>query len=234
MFCKNCGNEMKDGVKFCGRCGNIIDIDSPVPSMPVTTNAQVNKKIFSFKILPKGRSTIFKTIKAFRGAYKADFAVEDNRLLVTETDNYGETVYSVPYFLIKSIEIKEKVSALFLFAYILGGLCALFLLLSEPLTSILVLALICAFIFFFGFKKITFSLLLDDDRKVNIKLMKFSNKQREEKNDFINSVNKKMQVAVNNGDEFKTAGTALTVSDVRNKVSVEEKMRIVESIKNGQ
>lgn len=21
MFCKNCGNEMKDGVKFCGKCG---------------------------------------------------------------------------------------------------------------------------------------------------------------------------------------------------------------------
>ena len=64
--------------------------------------------------------------------------------------------------------------------------------------------------------------------------MKLSNKQREEKNDFINSVNIKMQSAVNNGDVFKTAGTALTVSDVRNKVSVEEKMKTVESIKNGQ
>lgn len=21
MFCKNCGNEIKDGVKFCGKCG---------------------------------------------------------------------------------------------------------------------------------------------------------------------------------------------------------------------
>lgn len=24
MFCKNCGNEMKDGVKFCGKCGTLI------------------------------------------------------------------------------------------------------------------------------------------------------------------------------------------------------------------
>lgn len=25
MFCKNCGNEIKDGVKFCGKCGTTIE-----------------------------------------------------------------------------------------------------------------------------------------------------------------------------------------------------------------
>ena len=25
MFCKNCGNEMKDGAKFCDKCGTTIE-----------------------------------------------------------------------------------------------------------------------------------------------------------------------------------------------------------------
>lgn len=235
MFCKNCGNEIKEGVKFCSKCGNQIDMDSPVQATPVSTDVQTSpKKRFSFKIFAKGRSTIFNTIKAFRGAYKADFSVEDNRLLVTETDNYGETVYSVPYYLIKRFEIKETISALLLFAYIFGGICGLSLLVTgtEVFTGILVLALICAFIYFYGFKKITFYLLLDDDRKVKIRLMKISKKQNEEKRDFINLVNQKITNSVNNGDVFETVGTALTVGDIRNKVNVEEKKKLVESIKN--
>lgn len=235
MFCKNCGNEIKDGAKFCGKCGNQIDMDSPVQATPVSTDVQTSpKKRFSFKIFAKGRSTIFKTIKTFRGAYTADFVVEDNRLLVTETDNYGETVYSIPYYLIKKFEIKETISALFLFAYIFCGICGLSLLVTgtEVFIGILVLALICAFIYFYGFKKITFSLLLDDDRKVKIRLMKISKKQNEEKSDFINLVNQKITNSVNNGDVFETVGTALTVGDIRNKVNVEEKKKLVESIKN--
>lgn len=235
MFCKNCGSEIKNGAKFCDKCGNQIDMDSPVPSTPVTTDVQAAKKRFTFKIPSKGRSTIFKTIKAFRGAYKADFSVEDNRLLVTETDNYGETVYSVPYYLIKRFEIKETISALLLFAYIFCGICGLALLVAgtEVFTGILVLALICAFMYFLGLKKITFFLLLDDDRKVKIRLMKISKKQNDEKSNFINLLNLKIKNAVNNGDVFETAGTALTVGDIRNKVSTEEKKALVESIKNG-
>lgn len=236
MFCKNCGNEIKDGVKFCSACGKQTDTDSPVQATPDSTDVQAAKKRFTFKIFSKGRSTIFKTIKTFRGAYTADFAVEDNRLLVTETDNYGETVYSVPYYLIKKFEIKETISALFLFTYIFCGICGLALLVSgtEAFIGILVLALICAFIYLFGFKKITFSLLLDDNRKVKIRLMKISKKQNDEKNDFINLVNLKINNAVNNGDVFETETTALTVGDIRNKVSAEEKKAVVESIKNKQ
>lgn len=28
MFCKNCGNEIKDGVKFCGKCGALQDVST--------------------------------------------------------------------------------------------------------------------------------------------------------------------------------------------------------------
>lgn len=27
MFCKNCGNEIKDGVKFCDKCGTKVKIN---------------------------------------------------------------------------------------------------------------------------------------------------------------------------------------------------------------
>lgn len=34
MFCKNCGNEIKDGVKFCSKCGTeqVIHTDFPEKS----------------------------------------------------------------------------------------------------------------------------------------------------------------------------------------------------------
>lgn len=234
MFCKNCGNEIKDGVKFCSKCGNQIGGGEPAKSTPISKDVYAAKNKFSFKIFAKGRSTILKTIKQFKGAYTADFIVEDNRLLITEMDNYGETVYSIPYYLIKKFEIKEKISALFLFTYILCGLCGLFLLVTgdEALIGVLVLALICAFIYFFGFKKITFYLLLNDDKKVKIRLMNISKKKSKEKSDFINLVDEKIKKAVNNGDAFKTASTTLTIGDIRNKANLEEKKQLVESIKN--
>ena len=40
MFCKNCGNEMKDGVKFCGKCGTSIENDDSEQQNVSTSNDQ--------------------------------------------------------------------------------------------------------------------------------------------------------------------------------------------------
>ena len=34
MFCSKCGNEVKDGQKFCGRCGEPVDTGNPVDATP--------------------------------------------------------------------------------------------------------------------------------------------------------------------------------------------------------
>lgn len=91
MFCKSCGNELKEGAKVCDKCGARLTPSAGNISGAAAGNSNA-AKTFSFKIHAKGRSSIFNTIKQFRGAYKADFTVEDNRLLIDETDNYGETV----------------------------------------------------------------------------------------------------------------------------------------------
>lgn len=140
MFCKSCGNELKEGAKVCDKCGARLTPSAGNISGAAAGNSNA-AKTFSFKIHAKGRSSIFNTIKQFRGAYKADFTVEDNRLLIDETDNYGETVSSVPYYLIKEFSLKESISPMLIFTYLICALVAIALLATstEILTGILVL-----------------------------------------------------------------------------------------------
>lgn len=43
MFCKNCGNEVRDGVEFCGKCGtklgSVLEIKETVSSDNISNNA---------------------------------------------------------------------------------------------------------------------------------------------------------------------------------------------------
>ena len=222
MFCKSCGNELKEGAKVCDKCGARLTPSAGNISGAAAGNSNA-AKTFSFKIHAKGRSSIFNTIKQFRGAYKADFTVEDNRLLIDETDNYGETVSSVQYYLIKLI-----------FTYLICALVAIALLATgtEILTGILVLIVLVLFMIFLGFKNARFLLTLNDNQKIKIKMSKISKKKKQEKQDFVESMNFKISNAVNTGAVFERAGTALTVGDLRNHVSAEERKSEVEAIKN--
>ena len=49
-FCKNCGNKLEDGVKFCGNCGTNVDCPTPAP-IPAPTTAPVTRSMKPFKIL---------------------------------------------------------------------------------------------------------------------------------------------------------------------------------------
>lgn len=169
MFCKSCGNELKEGAKVCDKCGARLTPSAGNISGAAAGNSNA-AKTFSFKIHAKGRSSIFNTIKQFRGAYKADFTVEDNRLLIDETDNYGETVSSVPYYLIKEFSLKESISPMLIFTYLICALVAIALLATgtEILTGILVLIVLVLFMIFLGFKNARFLLTLNDNQKIKI------------------------------------------------------------------
>jgi len=82
------------------------------------------------------------------------------------------------------------------------------------------------------FQKRTVLLTLNDNQKIKIKMSKISKKKKQEKQDFVESMNFKISNAVNTGAVFERAGTALTVGDLRNHVSAEERKSEVEAIKN--
>ena len=51
MFCKNCGRELDDGVKFCDGCGSPVSYDNNVIAQesPVTSAESIVKASFLFK-----------------------------------------------------------------------------------------------------------------------------------------------------------------------------------------
>lgn len=49
MFCKNCGNEIKDGVKFCGKCGEKIEREKTQETNEQQDTVNVSKKVISEK-----------------------------------------------------------------------------------------------------------------------------------------------------------------------------------------
>lgn len=64
MFCKNCGNELKDEVKFCSKCG------TPVGTTEIPKNEEAvqmaSSPIVSDKNVIIGKSYIFNNVKVSR------------------------------------------------------------------------------------------------------------------------------------------------------------------------
>lgn len=42
MFCKNCGNELKEGVKFCSKCGTKLVVASEIEETNSSSNINSN------------------------------------------------------------------------------------------------------------------------------------------------------------------------------------------------
>lgn len=51
MFCKQCGKELKNGVKFCTNCGTTIKI-KPIESKPLDYSREINKQLEPDKVVP--------------------------------------------------------------------------------------------------------------------------------------------------------------------------------------
>lgn len=82
MFCKNCGNEMKDGVMFCANCGTAIDSNPVIPE-----NKQEN--IINQNKVNKRKKSIAEI-----------FDDDDKEWSEKTTDEKIETVYDVVAFVI--------------------------------------------------------------------------------------------------------------------------------------
>lgn len=111
MFCKNCGNELKEGVKFCSKCG------TPVGVIQTSENQEVPKVTVSpDKNAIIGKSYIFNNVKVSRYLFdyflggEVSFEFQDSMLLVTEqTGSIKDRTTSLPYTDIKAFHFEDKV-----------------------------------------------------------------------------------------------------------------------------
>lgn len=111
MFCKNCGNELKEGVKFCSKCG------TPVGVIQTSENQEVPQAVVSpDKNVIIGKSYIFNNVKASRYLFdyflggEVSFEFQDSMLFVTEqTGGVKDRTTSLPYTDIKAFHFEDKV-----------------------------------------------------------------------------------------------------------------------------
>lgn len=114
MFCRNCGNELKEGVKFCSKCGtsvsetNFSKDKEATPIAPTPAVADKNTVI--------GKSYIFNNVKVSRYLFdyflggEVSFEFQDAMLLVTEqTGGIKDRTTSLPYTDIKAFNFEDKV-----------------------------------------------------------------------------------------------------------------------------
>lgn len=120
MFCKNCGNELKEGVKFCSKCGTPIGVIQASENQEVTQAVFQPEAAVSSVVTDKnaiiGKSYIFNNVKVSRYLFdyflggEVSFEFQDAMLLVTEqTGGIKDRTTSLPYTDIKAFNFEDKV-----------------------------------------------------------------------------------------------------------------------------
>ena len=120
MFCKNCGNELKEGVKFCSKCGTPIGVIQSSENQEVPQAAVLPETAVSPAAPDKnaiiGKSYIFNNVKVSRYLFdyflggEVSFEFQDSMLFVTEqTGGIKDRTTSLPYTDIKAFHFEDKV-----------------------------------------------------------------------------------------------------------------------------
>lgn len=122
MFCKNCGNEMKDGVKFCGKCGaktesfsesasnsNVSEASVEARNVPVEDNNKISRDTYIGKAYTLDYY-IGLNLPSFRLSRRAVGFNDDNLLYCK-----GLSKTQIPYSMIKEIKDETKLSSYVIF-----------------------------------------------------------------------------------------------------------------------
>ncbi|MCM1008778.1 MAG: zinc ribbon domain-containing protein [Ruminococcus flavefaciens] len=120
MFCKNCGNELKDGVKFCSKCGSKIEIDSKTDSetLPQLDNITAGYSSTVSRDTYIGKAYTFDyyigvNLQCLRISRRAVGFNDDNLLYCK-----GLRKTQIPYNMIKEIKDETKISAYAIFCIV--------------------------------------------------------------------------------------------------------------------
>lgn len=107
MFCKNCGNELKDGVKFCSKCGAKFDTNSNATEMTSSSTVSgVNCFVghsYTFTKSVYSRSLI----RSITGG-KVIYQFNADSLHIETEAQYGFNKYDLPYSLIETFNIEKE------------------------------------------------------------------------------------------------------------------------------
>lgn len=218
MFCKNCGNEMKDGVKFCGKCGNSIDMDSPVQTTPAPTDSQAVGKTYTFKNNPNTRS-IIRYVKGGQVIFKFG---EDKFSWQRELQ-YDEEIISVPYYLIDNFKFENKVSVGMVSTGIFALFCSLMCFLSGFVFQGFCLLILGAFVLIRISINTCFFMSLKDGSQYKVKLRKIRQNKMNDKEQMTSLLESQIRNAQNTGEAVQKYRTGATVGDVINAIKNKNK-----------
>jgi hypothetical protein len=122
MFCKNCGNEMKDGVKFCDKCGaknefyresasnsNATEASAEAKNVQASENNDISRDSYI------GKAYVFDyyiglNLRSFRISRRAVGFNDDNLLYCK-----GLRKTQIPYSMIHEIKDETKISTYVIF-----------------------------------------------------------------------------------------------------------------------
>ncbi|MCC8136180.1 MAG: zinc ribbon domain-containing protein, partial [Ruminococcus sp.] len=126
MFCKNCGNQVDDGVKFCKKCGAAMTADTPVAE-PVQAAAPQPVQAAAQGDLEALKASIAEREYKFRGnalSRSLIFSIIGNSIIFKlrkeslDIENEGKDNITIPYTDLKSYRYEDKTRI----GYIIGSL----------------------------------------------------------------------------------------------------------------
>ena len=211
MFCKNCGNEIEDGSKFCGKCGTLQDapeVNGISSSEEQTIHQQAynagteNSPLTSESVTEGtahqiiGREYIFKNnipskflIDYFIGGnIKCQF--QDDMLFIAEegTLSFNKKKYMFPYDDIRELNFIDRINVLQLITVILAAILGIIFIFIYPFIGLLFLAMAV-----FGIiKNVPETVLLVNSKSgksFKIKMKRIKNKKIADRDSFINDLN---------------------------------------------
>ncbi len=215
MFCKNCGNEVGGGVKFCAKCGAKLDTASEIKGTVSSDNIKNNATGHSYRFrccdgvpgrMPIIALPLFYAIIYFTGD-TVDFMFQEDTMKI----NSSKLNVEEPYENIKNIYFQDNVPFKRNFPLIVSIIISFLIVavltnsFESDVISILsiILTLGASLLLKFGKKKRTaITVEYNDGRKLCIPMKKLNEKQLHLKEQFLNdieSIRKESEVAVTAG-----------------------------------
>lgn len=202
MFCKNCGNEVRDGVEFCGKCGtklgSVLEIKETVSSDNISNNATGHSYRFRCCDGVPGRIPIialplFYAIIYFTGD-TVDFTFQEDTIKINSSKLNMEESYEN----IKNVYFQGNVPFKRNFPLIVSVIISFLIVailtnsFESDVISILsiILTLSTSLFLKFGKKKRTAIIVeCNDGRKICIPMKKLNEKQLHLKEQFLKDIN---------------------------------------------
>lgn len=173
MFCKNCGNEMKNGVQFCGKCGAKTEsfsesvsngnVSAETRNVPVEDNSKISRDTYL------GKAYIFDyyigvNLRGFRISRRAVGFNDDNILYWK-----GLSKKQIPYSMIKEIKDETRISSYVIFCiafFVIMGI--IYLVCGRFLYALIAAALAVLSILYRNYRQISIATTDNKVFKINV------------------------------------------------------------------